>query len=495
MENFIHLFRHHPDPIFLSDPAGRIIFWNIPAEEMLGVTYQEDNIAMVEKVAAHRFHPSLDLLFRESLENMRSQSSWILPLPLDPCLSPIKITIMPITQAGKATGAWGVCHVNAREEEEAQPQNTGDNLIRRINSFLLNTIESTVNGIMVMDTRGKVLIFNKSMENMTGFQAGEVVGIPGALELFYGWETAKANMSAMRGEENGPPGRLVMHHTTLKDRQGNKIPVSLSAAIIKEGGVETGSVGVFSDLRDTKRMEEDLRQAQERLVEADKAAALGRLSSSVAHEINNPLSGIVMFAEIMQKRLAGDPESVADLKEIIDQTLRCKSIVRNLLDFSRKSSGDWAGFDLNMAFRQCLDIVLPQSRFQNIEVHCSFDDNLPDIVADRVQIQQVFINLVLNAADSMARSGGEIHITTSRDTGRGVFLIQIRDTGPGVPEHEREKIFESFYTTKPVGYGTGLGLSISREIIKAHGGSITVENHPCGGAMFTVELPGKPGGA
>ncbi|MFP4476480.1 MAG: ATP-binding protein [Desulfatibacillaceae bacterium] len=491
MDRFIHLFRHHPDPIFLADPTGRIVYWNVPAEEMLKIPYDADNVAKVEEEAVHRFHPSLDNLFRESLENMRGASSWVLPLPLDPCLSPIKITIMPISQGDTVTGAWGVCHTDEKQEEP--DENRGDSLIRRINSFLLNTIESTVNGIVVMDTRGKVLIFNRSMEKMTGFRAEQVVGVPGALELFYGWETAKGNMAAMRGERNGPPGRLVMHHTTLKDRDGNKIPVSLSAAIIKEGGVETGSVGVFSDLRERKRMEKELRHAQENLVEADKAAALGRLSASVAHEINNPLSGILMFAEILQKRLDDDQESKADLQEIIDQTLRCKSIVRNLLDFSRKSSGDWVGFALNKAFKQCLDIVLPQSRFAHVDVACDFCENMPDVVADRVKIQQVFINLLLNAADSMETTGGMIHVATKCDSERDVMIATIRDTGPGIVDEERERIFESFYTTKPVGYGTGLGLSISREIIKAHGGGIWVDNHPEGGAVFTVEIPRRPG--
>ncbi|MBW1989824.1 MAG: PAS domain-containing protein [Deltaproteobacteria bacterium] len=487
---FAAMFGLHPDPIFGADPAGRIVYWNQAAETMLDLPHTPKNVQRMQKEAAQRFQPSLDSLFTQCVETGESVTQWVLPLPLDPAAKPFRMDLLPILDHGEVVGAWGQCHLHQDEAAARARGRGGDSLlIRRINSFLLNMIESTVNGIVVMDPQGKVLIFNRSMEKMTGFSAEEVVGVPGALDLFYGWETAKGNMAAMRGGKSGPPGRLVMHETTLKDRNGNKIPVHLSAAIIMENGVETGSVGVFSDLREQKRMEKELSAAHQALVEADRSAALGRLSASVAHEINNPLSGVLMFAELLKLRLKNDPEAEADLQEIIDQTHRCKRIVQNLLGISRKSSGQKEFFDLSAAFEQCLAIMLPQSRFSGIEVHRDFDRNLPPFYGDRVQIQQVFTNLLLNAADALD-GRGTVTLTARYDKKTRLFTLRFADNGPGIPEKDAQRIFESFYTTKPVGYGTGLGLSISQDIISAHGGTIRLDPGAQKGCAFVITLPG-----
>ncbi len=488
------LFSRHPEPVFVSDEMGRVVYWNPAAERLMGFPYTPRRAGSSRRQAAQRFQPSLDTLFAECVESGEASVKWVLPLPLDPEGRPLSLSLTPLWESGRAVGAWGACRTPGNEEDRNSARDSGGDslLIRRINSFLLNMIESTVNGIVVMDPSGKVLIFNRSMEKMTGFSAEEVVGVPGALDLFYGRDTAEANLAAMRRGKNGPPGRLVMHETHLKDRDGNRIPVHLSAAIIKEEGVETGSVGVFSDLRDHKRMENELRAAHQALVEAARAAALGRLSASVAHEINNPLSGVLMFAELVLLRVKDDPEAEADLRQIVDQTHRCKTIVRNLLAFSRKSTGAKEPFDLHEAFNQCLAIIGRESRFAGIEVVSDLDRNLPPFLGDRVQIQQVFTNLLLNAADAL-EGRGRITFSTRYDRKKKVFAIRFSDNGPGIPEKNLDRVFESFFTTKPVGHGTGLGLSISQDIIHAHGGEIRAENIAEGGCAFVISLPGQAG--
>lgn len=489
VETFARIFAQHPDPVFVADDQGRVVYWNPPAEKLMGLPFSPVNTRSAKKEASQRFHPGLDALFSECLAGGKAAVQWVLPLPLDPADEPLRMDLVPLWEDGRATGAWGVCRMRETGKEDPSPGGGGDNLlIRRINSFLLNMIESTVNGIVVMDPAGKVLIFNRSMEKMTGFAAEELVGVPGALDLFYGRETAEANLAAMRKGEHGPPGRLVMHETLLKDRHGNRIPVHLSAAIIKERGKETGSVGVFSDLRDQRRMEGELQAAHQALVEADRTAALGRLSASVAHEINNPLSGVLMFAELLMMRVKDDPEAAADLRQILDQTHRCKTIVQNLLGFSRKSTGQKEPFNLHEAFRQCLAIIGREARFSGVEVDCDFDPNLPPFPGDRVQIQQVFTNLLLNAADAL-EGRGRITVTTRYNRRRKLFTLRFADNGPGIPEKDLARVFESFFTTKPMGYGTGLGLSISQDIIHAHGGRLQAENLPGGGCAFTITLP------
>ncbi|WP_028314734.1 PAS domain-containing sensor histidine kinase [Desulfatibacillum aliphaticivorans] len=487
MDTFMEMFRHHPDPAFLADKSGKIIGWNAPADEMLGLPYSPENVDLVANKGVHRFHPSLNELFAQCIQRGAGSEQWVLPLPGDMGKPHIRFIVTPIQKNTGVSGAWAVCPRS--HEDRDGVCFTPENPVVRMLSFLTNMIESTVNGIVVMDPRGKVLMFNKSMEIMTGFASEDVVGIPGGVDLFYGWETAKRNMKLMRSKQYGRPGILNMVKTELKDRDGNPFPVTLSAGIMFEDGQETGSVGIFGDLRESERLARELRSAQERLIQADRNAALGRLSASVAHEINNPLSGILMFAEIMQRSLKDDPVYRDDLKEIIDQTLRCKAIVRNLLGFSRKSDNGNEPFDIPEAFRQCLDIVLPQAKFQGIEVKCDFQPDMPKMQADRVQMQQVFTNLVLNAADAL-EGKGLICIKARHDFESGYFFMEFRDNGPGVAQGELEKIFESFYTTKPVGYGTGLGLSITQDIIHNHGGTIGVENHPEGGTIFTIRLPG-----
>lgn len=490
MDRFLELFEHHPCPAFLSNKNGEIIYWNTPAEKMLGVEYSPDNVDQASRIAVHKFHPSLDVVFGECIETGKGQSHWVLPLPGDFNKPPVEFVVTPISKQSETAGAWALCRVLPEEIAKSSPNPFQENPILRILTFLMNMIESTANGIVVMDPQGKVLIFNKSMENMTGFSANEVVGVPGSVDLFYGWETAKENMALMRGDTCGRPGILNMHRTELKDRSGRRFPVSLSAGIVIEDGQETGSVGIFGDLRENERMARELRAAQEQLIQADRNAALGRLSASVAHEINNPLSGILMFAEILQKALGGNSSFKDDLKEIIDQTLRCKSIVRNLLGFSRKSDNSKEPFDIIDAFRQCMDIVLPQAKFHGIEVKCDFQEQMPKLAADRIQIQQVFTNLILNAADALDGKGA-ITVRARYDQDEDYLFLEFHDTGPGIPEGELERIFESFYTTKPVGYGTGLGLSISQDIIHSHGGTIVAENHPEGGTLFKIALPGN----
>jgi len=488
MNKFIELFQHHPDPIFLADAKARITYWNTPADKILGKTFSSQNVKIVAKKGIYRYHPSLDIVLSDCITAKESAIRWIIPLPGDINKPPIKLIVTPIKNGKKITGAWAICHCMPDDPEANESDPIQINPILRVLSFLMNMIESTANGIVVMDPQGKVLIFNKSMENMTGFSAHEVIGIPGGVDLFYGWNTAKKNMDLMRGGKYGKSGMLNMLKTTLKDRSGNRFPASLSAGIMIENGEEAGTVGIFGDLRESERLSRELGDAQENLIHADRNAALGKLSASVAHEINNPLSGILMFAEILQKALGGDTTYKDDLKEIIEQTKRCKSIVKNLLGFSRKSGADKTSFDLPRAFHQCLDIVLPQAKFKDIDVKYDFQEYMPEMEADKVQIQQVFTNLVLNAADAI-NGTGTIIIKACHDIDNDCFFLEFSDTGPGIPEDKIEKIFQSFYTTKPVGYGTGLGLSITQDIINNHNGTIKVKNIPKGGTVFLIRLP------
>jgi two-component system NtrC family sensor kinase len=359
--------------------------------------------------------------------------------------------------------------------------------VRKSNIFFQNVIKSTVDGIVVVDTKGNVLIFNEGMESLTGYTAEEIMN-RGHLSTFYDIDTARENMKKMRSDQHGPPGKLNPTSMTITTKEGEELPITLSASIITVGGKEIGSVGVFRDMREILKMRKDLEEAHLQLVQSEKIASVGRMAAGVAHEINNPLSGILIFAELLKEGLEKFPKLGEDAQEIIDQTLRCKKIVAELLEFSRQSIGKVISFNLNELIDKSLNLLINQALFQNIEVNKNLDQDLPEMIGDLGQIQQVITNLVINAADAMDGKG-RLDIEATFDPHKNQFVITITDTGPGIPEEFRGKIFDIFFTTKPVGKGTGLGLSISQNIIRLHGGNILVDSPRREGTRFIIELP------
>jgi len=356
--------------------------------------------------------------------------------------------------------------------------------IRKSNIFLQNTIQSTVDGIVVVDTKGNVIIFNEGMERLTGYSAQEIKH----LTSFYPIETAKENMLKMRSDEFGPLGKLNPTSMTVTTKDGEEIPVTLSASMLTIDDQPAGSVGVFTDMREILEMRKELEEAHLQLVQSEKIASVGRMAAGVAHEINNPLSGILIYAELLKENLKDDPQNVEDTHEIINQTLRCKKIVSELLSFSRQSIGKASSFSLKELINKSLNILINQAIFQDIEVTMVLEPSIPAMIGDMGQLQQVFVNLVTNSADAM-KGKGKLNINAKYVPEKNQFVIEVSDTGPGIPEGLKDKIFDIFFTTKPVGKGTGLGLSITRNIILLHGGNIMVESPPGGGTTFIIELP------
>lgn len=359
--------------------------------------------------------------------------------------------------------------------------------VEKSNTFFENVIQSTVDGIVVVDTKGNVLIFNEGMERLTGYSASKIVD-RGHLSSFYDMDVAKENMRKMRSDKYGPKGKLNPTSMTITTKDGKVIPVTLSASIIEIDGKEIGSVGVFTDMREILKMRKELEEAHIQLVQSEKIASIGRMAAGVAHEINNPLSGIIMYAEMLKESLREKPEQRSDAQEIIDQTLRCKKIVSELLEFSRQSMGKTSSFSLGELIGKCLNLIVNQALFQDIEVRVDIEKELPAALGDVGQLQQVFTNLFINAADAM-EGKGRLDISARYNPHKKRFIVKVADTGPGIPKELQDKVFDIFFTTKSVGKGTGLGLAISQNIITLHGGSLRFECPPQGGTVFIVELP------
>jgi PAS domain S-box-containing protein len=360
--------------------------------------------------------------------------------------------------------------------------------LQKTNIFLNNIIRCSVDGIVVIDTKGNPLIFSEGAERILGYSAGEIIANKEGFRRFYPIELAREMKRRMLSDEYGPPDRLNTIQISFYNKDGEEIPVNFSAAIIREKGREVGSVGIFSDLREHLKMRKELEESRIQLMQAEKIASLGQMAAGVAHEINNPLAGILIYAEILQREMEEDNAGLQHLEEIINQTLRCKEIVTRLLEFSRQSLGQKTLVDINDIISRCVKLIGNQVLFHNIEINLALNPDLPQIFADPGELQQVFTNLFLNAADAM-KGLGTITITSRTAPQRDGVTITFSDTGSGIPPDLQDKIFDPFFTTKPPGKGTGLGLSVVYGVIQRHGGSIEVECPTEGGTIFTIRLP------
>ena len=239
--------------------------------------------------------------------------------------------------------------------------------------------------------------------------------------------------------------------------------------------------------RSFNSMVETLHQTQQELLHKEKLASMGQLAAGVAHEINNPLGTILLFSDVMYKEAREDDPRRNDLKMIINETTRCKNIVADLLNFARQQEVLAQDTDLHALLEQVIEDVSLKPIFQQVEFVRQFSPYLPTIQADPAQLQQVFVNLLNNAAEAMA-DGGTITLTTRPVNNRWVE-IKVSDTGCGIPEENLGRLFTPFFTTKALGKGTGLGLSIVYGIIKMHRGQIAVQSQVGQGTTFTVTLP------
>jgi two-component system, NtrC family, sensor kinase len=231
---------------------------------------------------------------------------------------------------------------------------------------------------------------------------------------------------------------------------------------------------------------DEMKKINAQLFRSEKLASLGKLAAGVAHEINNPLTGILTNSSLLLEDMAADDPSREDVEVMVSETIRCREIVKRLLDFARQTKPQKRLANINALIDNIILLVRNQTSFRNIVIEKDLTPDIPDILVDPDQIQQVFVNIILNAAEAMTH-GGSLNIISSRSRDGEYAVITFRDTGHGIPEEVRERIFDPFYTSKE--HGTGLGLSISYGIIEQHGGTISVDSSIGKGSTFTITLP------
>jgi PAS domain S-box-containing protein len=358
--------------------------------------------------------------------------------------------------------------------------------LKEANDFLMNLIDSSVDGIIVTNMKGDILLFNKGAENLLGYKSEEVVGkMP--IRNIYPPGVAKEAMEKLRSPDFGGVGKLTSFPILHRRKDGELIEGDLSASLIyDEKGNEIASLGIFKDLRERLRIERELQKMQEALLQSEKLAAMGRLTSQIAHELNNPIYGIMNTLELLKTEIPPESKRRRILELSLSEIQRLSEMLRNMLSFSKPEEEARKRINLNDLLEGILLMMERQMRESNIRVVSDLDHQIPEVMASTNQMRQVMLNMFKNAKEAMP-NGGTLTVRTAKEDQK--VSVHIQDTGVGIPEEIRSKIFEAFFTTKQKVKGVGLGLSVCYGIIKDHGGEIKLESEEGKGTTFIISLP------
>jgi PAS domain S-box-containing protein len=348
--------------------------------------------------------------------------------------------------------------------------------IGRLHALQEKILETSAVGLLLVDGGGRVRAWNRAIEEIYGLSRDEALGRSLA-EVF---PLDVARRIERDGSRPEPSGEARIFRLNMTDRRGRRRLVNIAISPVDDAKApgEGGLVVTLDDVTQRVQLEEQMLQ-QERL------ASLGLLAAGVAHEINTPLTGISSYTQLLLEQ--GKGEAGGELLQKIEaQTQRASSITRSLLTLARPEPTEFESLDLNEAIRGVLQLFEPQVRGCGITLETCLDESLPAVRGNRGKLQQVFLNILLNARDAVERDG-EIAVVTRARKGRAI--VEITDSGKGIAEEDLTRIFDPFFTTKGRGHGTGLGLSITYGIVQEHHGRIHAESEPGGRTLFRVELP------
>jgi len=358
-----------------------------------------------------------------------------------------------------------------------------------VRQLIDKVVESSVNAILAANRQGEIILMNTAAENLFGYSADDANHIN--IEDFYPPGVARTIMRKLRDETLGEKGKLPSTQVRIVTKHGMEVPVEMTAAIIYEDGREAATAAIFSDLREKFAVQKKLEKAESQLFQSEKLASLGRLAAGVAHEINNPLTSILLYGNLMKEKLEADHPLAKHLSYVLEDAERCKEIVKNLLAYSRQTRPSKDFFYLNNLVGESLRLIRDQKLFMNVDVVKDLDACQILVNADKNQLCQVLINLIINAFDAMG-GHGTLTLKTFRDRKTGMACIEITDTGTGIPPENLAKVFDPFFTTKELGKGTGLGLSMAYGIMEENHGRISIKNTGPGGTTILLELPEEP---
>jgi PAS domain S-box-containing protein len=345
--------------------------------------------------------------------------------------------------------------------------------IERLKDFSENIVESLNVGVFAVDLEGRVESWNTQLEQLIGVPRSGAVGR--RLEQVLPAELV-AEVAARAADEHVSG----IYKFPLRNHAGRSLVVNVSLTpLVGKAGEKLGRLILIEDI--TQRV-----SLEDQLVQTEKLTSLGLLAAGVAHEVNTPLAVISNYIQMLARQLPGDDPRHKIIEKIVKQTFRASEIVNNLLNFSRTGGSEFAEVNLNMVIEETLSLVSHPFRTSRINVIRALAQDLPPVLGSTNRLQQVFLNLFMNARDAMP-TGGMLEVRTGSTN--GFVEVEVTDTGSGIPRDHLNRIFDPFFTTKASGRGTGLGLSVSYGIIKEHAGKIDVRSTPGKGTSFRLEFP------
>ncbi|MGO9118512.1 MAG: PAS domain S-box protein [Desulfomonilaceae bacterium] len=465
-----NLIENSPDAIISIVKGGSIIIFNSAAERLLG--YEKAEVVGKKNIAD--LYPRGEA--RRIMRDLRSndyggpgilQKRDLVVMDKYGKEIPVSLSASLLYEAGQEVGSVGI-FTDLREIRGLEKR-----LIRTL-QLMDNLIENSPSATIYVRKGGEIVIFNAAAEKLTGYNKEEVIGRLDVRDLYKPGE-AKQIMKDLRS--NG----ILERDMVWLDKNRVEIPIRLHGTLLYEDGNEIGSLGIITDQRERRGLERQL-------LRSEKLASLGQLAAGIAHEINQPLTGILTFAHLLRKKFQDDELTHKDLAIIVRETTRISKIVQGILDFARETPMHKEPRHIDELLDQTLEIVTGQHRFFGITLNKEYDPSIPKVVVDSNMMEQVFMNIILNALDCM-KGSGTLTVRTRQDY--DWIEVGFVDTGYGIPEEILDKIFDPFFTTKSSteGMGMGLGLATTYGIMKNHNGEILVSSKVGSGTTFTIRLP------
>ena len=479
-DDYRRLFDHVGTGVYISSKDGKFLDANQALLDMLGYPTKAEFLKI--KIQTDLYvQPEDRLKFQEMIEREESVIDYEVDFKKkDGSTIPVLLTAHVRYDAqGNVLGYEGICfdlsHRKKMEED-----------LKKAHDFYNNIIQSSLNAIYTTDIKGNIILWNKVAEEVLGLPVEEVVNRMNINQVFQDGIAEKI-MEMTRSPEYGGVGKLRSFPMVYERKDGQIVEGNLSSAVIyDEEGKEVAFVGIFVDLKEHLEMERQLSRTQEQLLQSEKLAAMGRLTSQIAHELNNPLYGIMNTLELMKTEIPPENRRRKILDMALSEIVRLADMLRKMLTFSKPDQEKKQPLSVNTLLEELTMLHKKQLQENDIKLKQKLADDLPLVYASANQLRQVFLNLIGNARDAMPEEG-ELAIETL--TAKDKVIINVTDTGTGIKEENLSRIFETFFTTKDSVKGVGLGLSVCYGFIKDHGGDIKVKSQWGKGSTFTVILP------
>jgi len=479
-EQYRNLFEHVGCGVFISSKEGKFLDANQALQDMLGYSTRQE-LLTIDLPSDLYLRPEDRQIFIDTIE----REGRVINLEVefkkkDGTPIPVLLTgHLRYDQGGDVIGFEGI-NVDQTKTKQMERE------IRKTNDFLNNIIHNSPNPIMAADMKGTIILWNQSAEEILGYKTKDVVGKLNITKV-YPEGMAKKVMGKIREGYGERKGRLKFYPVVFVKQDGDITEGNLSASIVyDENRQELATVGIFMDLKERLEMERRLKTTQEQLLQSEKLAAMGRLTSQIAHELNNPLYGIMNTLELMKTEISPDNNRRKILEMALSETVRLSELLRKMLTFSKPDQKEKQPVDINTILDEILLLHEKQFRENNIIISTDLSTDLAPVLASKNQLRQVFLNMFHNAGDAMP-DGGTLMVKTGAVGGE--IAIEVSDTGIGIKEENISKIFDAFFTTKSSVKGVGLGLSVCYGFIIEHGGDIKVTSEQGAGTCFTITLP------